>query len=793
MKIQKRKEIIFHKIKVNKNIPDNKFNNSQNNFNIRDKYNFSLETNSPNNSNVYSYYKNNNKVPYVIIKNYKLNSSSEEKLLNNKNRINYNNNQYYQGANYYIEPKINHTKSLLNNENSDKKILNSGKLNNNNNMRNQRKIYRRIIDSENLEYNKSKDLSLKTGYANDNNNIYKNKEFKTIENNNINNYINEFKLINNYYENDNRNKNNYNIRTFHDKYAINNSLDNSSERNIRRSAVKRIYNNQRKANPDYIIDYNNSNNNNKNYKNNYQKILSLRNTVNGQQNSNDYFSYQYNNSYKNLNQNKINEKYIYPSVYIKRKSPYRRKEYEINEYNNKGDNYKKLFNIYRGKLVQEFIKHLKKAVNIYLLKELKNIIEFVKNNNYFYNNYIHQNRKNRSINKNNFKKINSLPKININYYFDREINYRKENNPNKNYNKRYTKIYYSEKKYNDEINFKKNLTSRNEIDIKPKNIYKIIKNTENNQIISKDSNKLLFNNELMKIIEKGPIPRINYTQKREIKRTNFSNIEEKNIIYKKKINPSNYNALNIKKLEPKNNPINITTQNKIIDIDINLGKPIKEISDISLLKNFESNKNRIKFDKNKKHGKRSKTRRKYSLPKKKYLEEMYEQNNNEEGNLSLPYKTYSYDCKKTRINRLVNLNNEMSIINEKDKEIFLDTKDKLLTIRLNYLFSWINNGVNKSNSFNKNILKISKNENIFICNKDKGDKKNENISILSLIEFNNSRNSNDLPKIEKQNSNMNNFINDNSNKYLLSCIKFMTKAINKALLRKEFAHFKKCI
>ena len=60
MKIQKRKEIIFHKIKVNKNIPDNKFNNSQNNFNIRDKYNFSLETNSPNNSNVYSYYKNNN-------------------------------------------------------------------------------------------------------------------------------------------------------------------------------------------------------------------------------------------------------------------------------------------------------------------------------------------------------------------------------------------------------------------------------------------------------------------------------------------------------------------------------------------------------------------------------------------------------------------------------------------------------------------------------------------------------------------------------------------------------------
>ena len=67
----------------------------------------------------------------------------------------------------------------------------------------------------------------------------------------------------------------------------------------------------------------------------------------------------------------------------------------------------------------------------------------------------------------------------------------------------------------------------------------------------------------------------------------------------------------MKKVENNNNPINITTQNKlsnnIIDIDINLGKPIKEISDISLLKNFENNKNRLmKFDKNKKHSKKSK-------------------------------------------------------------------------------------------------------------------------------------------------------------------------------------------
>ena len=128
-------------------------------------------------------------------------------------------------------------------------------------------------------------------------------------------------------------------------------------------------------------------------------------------------------------------------------------------------------------------------------------------------------------------------------------------------NKRYTKIFYSEKKNQDEINFKKNLTSRNDLDIKPTNIYQRIKNTENNQIINKDPNKINFKNELTKIN----------------KRTNSSNIrEDKNIIYKKKIKIKKNRATNVKKVENNNNPINITTQNKlsnnIIDIDINLGK-----------------------------------------------------------------------------------------------------------------------------------------------------------------------------------------------------------------------------
>ena len=368
--------------------------------------------------------------------------------------------------------------------------------------------------------------------------------------------------------------------------------------------------------------------------------------------------------------------------------------------------------------------------------------------------------------------------------------------------KRYTKIFYSEKKYQDEINFKKNLTSRNELDIKPINIYQRIKNTENNQIISKDSNKIKFNNELIKKIEKSPISKIIYSRNSENKRTNSSNIiQDKHIIYKKKINNKKNNALNIKKVENNNNPINITSQNKlsnkIIDIDINLGKPIKEISDISLLKNFENNKNRVmKFDKNKKHSKKSKSKRKYSLPKKKYLEEMYEQNKNEQQNLSFPFKTYSYDYKKPRINNSLNKNQKSFLSNEKNGDNFFISNDKLLSMNFNSLFSLINQNSNISKPYNKNILKISNNENFLIFgknNKNKFNEKNKNISILSLIDLNNSRSSNDLSLIEKENSNKTHFVIDNKNKYLLSCIKFMIKTINKYLLGKEFNHFKKCL
>ena len=44
-------------------------------------------------------------------------------------------------------------------------------------------------------------------------------------------------------------------------------------------------------------------------------------------------------------------------------------------------------------------------------------------------------------------------------------------NTNKINDKKYIKIFYSEKKLNDEMQFKKNLTSRNVLNINPRNFY----------------------------------------------------------------------------------------------------------------------------------------------------------------------------------------------------------------------------------------------------------------------------------------------------------------------------------
>ena len=203
MKVLKRKEPKFYKIKVNKKDSNNQFNISQNDFNNRYKFKFLSNTDSPNKSNIFPYYQNNN-IPYFIIKNYKPNSNSEEKIDKNKNNI-YKNNHHYNKKTYnYIGSKENFKNSIINQEKLNQNFLFLDELNNNNiNIPNNRKIYRNVFDSEYIQYNKNHNLSMNSNYINDENNnnnifIYKNNE-QPIEKNKINNFIKEFKLINNYY------------------------------------------------------------------------------------------------------------------------------------------------------------------------------------------------------------------------------------------------------------------------------------------------------------------------------------------------------------------------------------------------------------------------------------------------------------------------------------------------------------------------------------------------------------------------------------------------------------------
>ena len=734
MKVHKKREIIFHKIKVNKKERNNRFNNSQNNFNVRNKYDYSSNSSSPNNSNIISNYNNYGNVPYIIIKNYKPNSNSED---NNKD----NTYLYNRETNNIIESDLRYKQSIIKHENSDGNILFFDNHNNNkNNKRNKRKIYRKILDSDNLEYNKNNNLSIRTTYLNDcNDNLIAGENFKAIENDKINNYINEFNLINNYYENNY--KNNFNRQTYNNRYMLNRSLDNKKQ--------------------NYFINDNPKNKNNQkhtinNTNNNYNYKIKLRNTINNINNDvNNFDLNNYYNNYKNIKQKNIYNRFQNQNIYIKSNSPYRKNEYLI-EYNNnyKENNYKKLFRIYRGKLIQEFMRHFKRTINLFLLRELKNINNFIDNNNYRNKNKYIFFPKKRKPNYINIKKINNFSKIDKSYNADEE-----NKKSNKLIDKKYIKLFYSEKK--NSVNSKHVLTSRNDLNIRQKSINKIMKETINNQIIPKDSNYLIFSNRLIKCREKEPIKKLNYSQSREIKRTNSSiDKNNNNFIYKKKIKLNKKNALNIKK----ENKI----KGKIIDIDINLGKPLKEISDMSLIRNFEMND---KDKKNNKHKRKAKTRKKYSLPKKKYLEEEYDN----EHNLSFPYKTYSYDNKKHRKNNLININKDM----EKDKEDIIITKDKLLSIRIKNLFSIINNNRKKEHNYYNNILKIKKNENFSIYSNIV---KCKHISFYSLTEMNNLRNINDLS-----------FEQNKKDKYLLSCVKFIIKVINKIFLNKEYIHFKNCV
>ena len=277
-----------------------------------------------------------------------------------------------------------------------------------------------------------------------------------------------------------------------------------------------------------------------------------------------------------------------------------------------------------------------------------------------------------------------------------------------------------------------------------------------------------------------------------------------NIVYKKK--KLNKNNICIKK---KKNDILSNSRGKIIDIDINLGKPIRDISDINPLESGfflnENNKNkklRGSLSTNKREKKRRKNRsknKKLSLPKKKYLEEKYDSSsgkddneyNNDEVN-----EVNSFDKNSINDNFTIKTNNNIiqpfmykssRIVHyknqdKKESEKCIVTSDRRLYININHISDPLyENKLNKlsnNSSYNKNSLLIKRN--IYFPIFGQNLLRNKTFSNRNYF------------YLSKTLTNSNKEANYTSNdKYLNSCVKFLTKSINKVFLKKCLKYFMK--
>lgn len=882
MNAYKESEKEYYKIKVNKKGSNNKLSNSQNCFNKQNIYKNKDSTGytkpsqkSNNHHPIITPFHNKYNSNVQIIK-YKLNSNSEEKNKKGKTKINY----LFEQNNNYINADIN-LKDTFNIKSQKKSILNFENINENllnfqpnifNNLSNKKSLNNEnIFKNGKFETNKKPNLSIRTN----NNEEIDNKNYRTIEHNNVNNFINEFQLINNYYDyekEEQKKLNNLNFQTYY--------------KNIIYSSERKKYNNSyNDSNPllNYSSDkipnnihinykYNDYDNNKINTKFNNStfnfksKIFSKKNNKGNKDNPTNTINKKINKKEININDkknsirfklinNNIDKKTKNKNIYVKSKSQYGNTGYiKKDNYNtfkyNKYDYNKKLFDIYRGKLIQEFIRHLKIIINNHLLEYFKLLIYYIKYLNIF--------NPNKDLNSPKIylnKTHNENKNINLVGSKNRKSILKNTNNKNKNQN--CIKIYYSDKKFPHEKELDKILTTK-----KKTNLFSYSTINSNNEInklkfnnntnfkkYNQTKNKLQnSNNRLIKHFDKIKNPNQNkndYNMRNSLNlnnnKMNFENISQSNnikiidinnslnnYIYKKKVK-ANKNNTYINKSNKSDNIINISMnkkielnnvlnnlKGKIIDIDINLGKPVKDINDKSSFNGFFINdynnknynyKSSLSSNLNEKQRRKHKNKKKMlSLPKKKYLEEGYDIipsiNNEEEDKYS--FRTNSWGNKNDNSKKLKNLNNSMNINIEKkinsEKKIYKNilvknivTSDKRLFIHINYISLY---NKNKNIISNKKMLYI--NLHIEIVNyfsiystfisKPLIKHKNKTTSNNSFFEMYSRNNINFEKEFEKLNR-----TNYRKNKYLLSCVKFIIKTINKIFLYKAFSHYKKCL
>ena len=699
------------------------------------------------------------------------NSNSEEKLKRNNLHINcVEDNVLLNKEGNILDDLINnkYLKPILESTDIDEKLLNCNlkePVKNNfnvslNDFFNRRKKYMNFKTPK-PELNRIRNLSIN----NSNNNSGFLIQNRTLENHYMNqnmnrkinnNYYNDIKLTNNFYNN--YNKNEINILNNNQPYYNNNNI---RINNLCSSAV-------RKKLKKYFSNTNSNERNNYNNPKISPDLHLFKSQTYTQKEPNfsqNLYKYVKNNKEINIKSEEINEDDNMNKKYNDIKN--------IIKYNNKYDYSKKLFDIYRGKLVKEFLKHIQKGINKYLLNIFKYLIQTIKN-------------------KNSQKKIDEIfiPKIYLEKPNNNNIIRESANTSKSNF----LQIFNSDKK--NYQRYSNNISRITE--------YKRYKNN-----ININNSAIISNNNLIKTNRNSIILDENKNNIQIIKlNSNINNNNNSGLIYKKKKLAKN--NMHIKKSDILSN-----SRGKIIDIDINLGKPIREISDINIMesklflndynnirkKKFKSSLSTNKREKRKMKNKSKK--KKLSLPKKKYLEEIsssssekYIDNNNNDN--SFDKNINNNFTIKTNNNIIQPLIYKTSKINKKTKNILeknIVTSDKRLFININYI-SNLSSYENKSRSKSKyKNTSLTIKRNIYFPIFSQKVLKNKTVSNNYFFISNNSRNSNKNLEIQNKKMNMTNYININNdkNKYLNSCIKFIVKNINKVFLQKEFKIFLKRI
>lgn len=454
---------------------------------------------------------------------------------------------------------------------------------------------------------------------------------------------------------------------------------------------------------------------------------------------------------------------------------------------------KNLLQIYKSKLVEEFIIVLNKLILKYIKKIGKLFLKKLINFNNKFKIYF---KKKKNINLLNIKKITLKDR-------DNDIKLTVENS--------ISKISFDNKSYSNEAK-SSSLTSN-------------LRKNKNNHMLSKHNLSFILSD----LKHKSPEDSINkykkdylFQKKIIVKKRSFGS-HNKNIakspsqfetrdsggeifIYKKK-NLKNDNLcinknvkykgiidlkLNSTKYSRYNKIINKNKNGKIIDIDINLGKPISIINGLSPLKELIIEKDSPKvfklntlpnkyIDREKNRKKKSnsksgsKNKIKPPLSTKKFLEEEdyfdddklnnnnYLNNNNRSYSSIKEYKNNINKSIQENNNRIkYNFNQEISRISIEDKK----EKNSKIFIRFNN-FAFINNS-QKTINYAKFINLIKEN----------------NISILLK---NNKNNKNKKIKKIKNNSLVKRNIKKNKgNTLYINCTKFLEKVFNKIIKKKVF-------